>query len=84
MYPCDVCHDSTEDHIMERAKRMICGYCSKEQVCEEVGSGSSMLSIQPYTGDRPCVLCGSNMTGSNKSTYWDGGQGCRNKAMMSR
>ena len=31
-FPCDVCHDSTEDHPMERANRMICGYCSKEQV----------------------------------------------------
>ena len=24
-FPCDVCHDSTEDHPMERANRMICG-----------------------------------------------------------
>ena len=32
VFPCDVCHDSTEDHPMERANRMICGYCSKEQV----------------------------------------------------
>lgn len=31
-YPCDVCHDMSEDHPMERANRMICGYCSKEQV----------------------------------------------------
>ena len=31
-YPCDVCHDSKKDHPMERANRMICGYCSQEQV----------------------------------------------------
>ena len=31
-YPCDICHDSKEDHPMERASRMICGYCSREQV----------------------------------------------------
>ena len=34
-YPCDVCHDQSEDHCMERANRMICGYCSKEQVSTE-------------------------------------------------
>ena len=31
-YPCDVCHDTTEDHPGELANRMICGYCSREQV----------------------------------------------------
>ncbi|RKP27796.1 CHY zinc finger-domain-containing protein, partial [Syncephalis pseudoplumigaleata] len=30
-YPCDVCHDTAEDHPHERANRMICGYCSLEQ-----------------------------------------------------
>ena len=32
VYPCDVCHDTAEDHPMEIANRMICGYCSREQV----------------------------------------------------
>lgn len=31
-YPCDVCHDMDQDHPMELATRMICGYCAKEQV----------------------------------------------------
>lgn len=31
-YPCDVCHDENQDHPMELATRMICGYCAKEQV----------------------------------------------------
>lgn len=31
-YPCDVCHDEDQDHLMELANRMICGYCAKEQV----------------------------------------------------
>lgn len=31
-YPCDVCHDEDQDHPMELATRMICGYCAKEQV----------------------------------------------------
>lgn len=33
LYPCDTCHNEKEtDHEMEMANRMICGYCSKEQV----------------------------------------------------
>lgn len=31
-YPCDVCHDENQDHPMELATRMICGFCAKEQV----------------------------------------------------
>ena len=31
-YPCDICHDSKEDHEMKYANRMICGFCCKEQV----------------------------------------------------
>lgn len=31
-YPCDVCHDEDQDHLMELASRMICGHCAKEQV----------------------------------------------------
>ncbi|KAG9340721.1 hypothetical protein JZ751_020311 [Albula glossodonta] len=30
-YPCDVCHDEDQDHLMELATRMICGHCAKEQ-----------------------------------------------------
>lgn len=31
-YACDVCHDEDQDHPMELATRMICGFCAKEQV----------------------------------------------------
>ncbi|KAK2951402.1 putative CHY zinc finger protein [Blattamonas nauphoetae] len=31
IYPCDSCHDREESHPMLWAKRMICGFCSKEQ-----------------------------------------------------
>jgi uncharacterized CHY-type Zn-finger protein len=32
-YPCDKCHEEASDgHEMEQATRMICGFCSKEQV----------------------------------------------------
>lgn len=33
LYPCDLCHDEKEDdHDMKYASRMVCGFCSKEQV----------------------------------------------------
>ena len=31
-FACDVCHDESEDHEMKFATRMVCGFCSKEQV----------------------------------------------------
>eukprot|EP00057_Strongylocentrotus_purpuratus_P030864 XP_782924.3 PREDICTED: uncharacterized protein LOC577616 [Strongylocentrotus purpuratus] len=67
-YPCDECHDADSDHEMKFASRMICGFCSKEQ---------------PYSADKPCLSCGSNVTKS-RTTHWEGGTGCRNKSKMSR
>ncbi|XP_041652521.1 uncharacterized protein si:dkey-24l11.2 isoform X1 [Cheilinus undulatus] len=68
-YPCDVCHDEDQDHPMELATRMICGYCAKEQ---------------PYGNGKPCISCGSMMTRGTRSSHWEGGLGCRNKVKMSR
>ncbi|KAF8820721.1 CHY zinc finger protein, partial [Cardiosporidium cionae] len=31
VFPCDICHDAASDHPHEWARRMICGFCSKEQ-----------------------------------------------------
>lgn len=31
VFPCDKCHDAAMDHTEERANRMICGKCSREQ-----------------------------------------------------
>ncbi|GFT10889.1 uncharacterized protein C18H10.09 [Nephila pilipes] len=69
LYPCDICHDEKEiDHDMKFASRMVCGYCSKEQ---------------PYSKDKPCFSCSSNVV--NKSgSFWEGGKGCRNSITMSR
>ncbi|XP_064608357.1 uncharacterized protein LOC135472674 [Liolophura sinensis] len=68
-YPCDICHDDKEgDHEMKFASRMICGFCCKEQ---------------PYTVEKPCVLCGSHLTKMH-SSHWEGGRGCRDKIRMSR
>ncbi|XP_034391653.1 uncharacterized protein si:dkey-24l11.2 isoform X2 [Cyclopterus lumpus] len=68
-YPCDVCHDQDQDHPMELANRMICGYCAKEQ---------------PFSNGKPCISCGSMMTRGARSSHWEGGLGCRNKVKMSR
>ncbi|XP_062317587.1 uncharacterized protein si:dkey-24l11.2 [Osmerus eperlanus] len=68
-YPCDVCHDEDQDHLMELASRMICGHCAKEQ---------------PYSNGKPCVCCGGMMTRGACTSYWEGGLGCRNKIKMNR
>nr|XP_057930762.1 uncharacterized protein si:dkey-24l11.2 [Doryrhamphus excisus] len=68
-YPCDVCHDEDQDHPMELATRMICGYCAKEQ---------------PYSNGKPCISCGSMMTRGANTSHWEGGLGCRNKVKMCR
>jgi uncharacterized CHY-type Zn-finger protein len=69
-YPCDECHDEASDHPAERAKRMICGHCAKEQ---------------PFTQNQPCVSCGGSMTKSVRATrFWEGGQGERDRSHMSK
>lgn len=68
-YPCDACHDENQDHPMELATRMICGFCAKEQ---------------PYGNGKSCIGCGSMMTRGIWTSHWEGGLGCRNKVKMSR
>ncbi|KAM8974018.1 uncharacterized protein RCH25_019522 [Pelodytes ibericus] len=68
-YPCDVCHDEHEDHEMELATRMVCGYCAKEQA---------------YINGKPCISCGNMLSRSIHSIHWEGGRGCRSKVKMSR
>ncbi|XP_075713762.1 uncharacterized protein LOC142749524 [Rhinoderma darwinii] len=68
-YPCDGCHDEAENHEMELASRMLCGFCAKEQ---------------PYSNGKPCISCGSMMNKNIHSIHWEGGKGCRNKVKMSR
>ncbi|XP_069078449.1 uncharacterized protein [Pleurodeles waltl] len=68
-YPCDSCHNEAQNHEMELATRMICGYCAKEQ---------------PYSNGKPCISCASMMTRGTQSRHWEGGQGCRNRIKMSR
>jgi len=67
-YPCDECHDEKEDHEMQFANRMICGFCAKEQA---------------FAANRDCTMCGSNMT-KKTGSHWEGGKGCRDVIKMSR
>ncbi|KAI9487811.1 MAG: hypothetical protein EXX96DRAFT_473829, partial [Benjaminiella poitrasii] len=60
LYPCDICHDSKEDHISELAKRHVCGLCSREQ---NIVSG------------KPCI-CGHEFDKApQKGAFWEGGKG---------
>ncbi|KAL4785244.1 hypothetical protein BJX76DRAFT_325057 [Aspergillus varians] len=68
VFPCDKCHDAATDHPNEHANRMICGFCSREQI---------------YRPEN-CGICRAYLVGKAGSGFWEGGKGTRNKAMMSR
>ncbi|EDO32099.1 predicted protein [Nematostella vectensis] len=55
-YPCDVCHEESENHEMVFASRMVCGYCSKEQ----------------FFSQNPCVACKSSMTRAKSAHWEGG------------
>ncbi|KAL0081074.1 hypothetical protein J3Q64DRAFT_1643519, partial [Phycomyces blakesleeanus] len=68
LYKCDQCHDRQEDHPCEMAKRHVCGLCSREQAI----------------GPKPCA-CGHDFDRDHqKSAFWEGGQGTRNRDAMNR
>jgi len=68
-YPCDDCHNIVEkEHDLERAKNMICGYCSTEQsVANECRKCQKILTKS-----------------SIQTGHWEGGKGNRNKLTMSK
>lgn len=68
VYPCDKCHDGSEDHVNEWANRMICGWCSREQ---------------NYAVEA-CTFCGRSVIGRKGRGFWEGGRGTRDKTVMSR
>lgn len=68
VFACDRCHDAAEDHPIEWANRMICGWCSREQ---------------NYAVES-CGFCGRGVTGKKGSGFWEGGRGTRDQRMMSR
>ncbi|KAF3388527.1 hypothetical protein F1880_003690 [Penicillium rolfsii] len=68
VFPCDKCHDAETDHPNEHANRMICGFCSREQI------------YRPES----CGVCRATLIGKAGSGFWEGGKGTRNRALMSR
>ena len=68
VYPCDRCHDEEQEHPIEHANRMICGFCSREQ------------NYRP----EDCGTCHASMTASKGRGFWEGGKGTRDPAKMSR
>lgn len=43
-----------------------------------------IITFKVYTTSKPCTLCGYGLAEVKHSTYWEGGQGCRNKVKMNR
>ncbi|KAI1777123.1 hypothetical protein F4818DRAFT_337623 [Hypoxylon cercidicola] len=68
VHACDRCHDGAEDHPQERANRMVCGWCSREQ---------------RFRVDT-CAFCGRGVVGRPGRGFWEGGKGTRDKTRMSR
>ena len=67
-FPCPECHDCAQSHPHERAKRMLCGHCSREQ---------------PFT-NAPCVACGEELRKrAARTAHWEGGEGQRVQALLS-
>ncbi|KAI9028123.1 hypothetical protein CLU79DRAFT_811145 [Phycomyces nitens] len=68
LYPCNTCHDLDQDHPYTYAQRHVCGMCSREQ------------AILPQ-----CAGCNHAFEPEkHKGAFWEGGQGMRDKAKMSR
>ncbi|EAW18154.1 uncharacterized protein NFIA_080980 [Aspergillus fischeri NRRL 181] len=58
VFPCDKCHDAATDHPNEHANRMICGFCSREQI---------------YRPEN-CGICRAVLVGKAGSGFWEGGK----------
>lgn len=74
VYACDKCHDEAvnaadgDGHPQEFANRMICGFCSREQIYKP----------------RDCGYCGKGVTGRTGTGFWEGGKGTRDPKRMSK
>lgn len=72
-FPCDECHAKdpvAKNHPVEWATRFICGFCSREQ----------SINI------KECPECGKDTSASGRkfTSFWEGGKGTRNQALMNR
>ncbi|CAB3411295.1 unnamed protein product [Caenorhabditis bovis] len=70
LYPCDTCHEKATngEHEMKVANRIVCGHCSKEQA---------------FVKNQPCAGCGEGTT-RKKTSFWEGGKGCRDPTRMNK
>lgn len=68
VFACDRCHDAREEHANEHANRMICGFCSREQI------------YRP----EDCIHCHRSLIQKHGGGFWEGGKGTRDKVRMSR
>eukprot|EP01135_Chromosphaera_perkinsii_P008892 Nk52_evm2s1524 gene=Nk52_evmTU2s1524 len=75
LFPCDKCHEKDvlenqkgSHDEMKLANRMVCGFCSREQV---------------FSDTKPCQ-CGAELGPGGKTAFWEGGKGCRNTTTMAR
>lgn len=67
-FPCDECHNDISNHEAEWAKLILCGFCCFEQ----------------NSANKVCCSCGKGFSKDiGVQGFWEGGKGCRNKAMMS-
>jgi hypothetical protein len=67
-FPCDTCHDASEDHPAVWANRMLCGYCGLEQ---------------PFSS-KPCSCGSLLAKSSSMTRFWEGGKGNRNTRALSK
>ena len=71
-YPCPACHDEkvAGEHVAEWATRMICGYCSREQVLS----------------NKLCISCGADPSGTSScpGAHWAGGEGMRDRTQLDK
>ena len=72
VYPCDRCHDAAESHANERAERMLCGWCSREQRFRPEDCGFCTRSVI------------RRRRGGGAARFWEGGKGTRDRGLMSR
>ena len=76
---------SSNGESQQNDMRLLLKGTSMYYYCSCSYSSAFLVAIlQVYSSSKSCVACGSDLTGSRSSSYWEGGQGCRNKVKMNR
>lgn len=97
LHACDLCHEeaSEDGHDAKWATRMVCGFCSREQaVASQCAHCGKRLATSAGTHVYVCAMfvargCGEPLVcmytaapSGRKTRFWEGGQGCRNPALL--